>query len=81
MSYDEIIFCKRVLRICTEVWFIFKQKFSSVPGIIFSADWKNNIMKRDGACTSLWQDTVTDFILRQGETNNKVFDVVIVGGV
>src|SRR5688572_20228911 len=37
-------------------------------------------MKRDGACTSLWQDTVTDFIPRQQELNNKVFDVVIVGG-
>ena len=37
-------------------------------------------MKRDGACTSLWQDTVTDFIPKQQELNNKVFDVVIVGG-
>lgn len=37
-------------------------------------------MKRDGTCTSLWQDTVSDFIPRQQELNNRVFDVVIVGG-
>ena len=37
-------------------------------------------MKRDGACTSLWQDTLTDFIPLPQEINNRVFDVVIAGG-
>src|SRR5215203_1004932 len=37
-------------------------------------------MKRDGTCTSLWQDTVTDFIPLPQEINNRVFDVIIVGG-
>ena len=37
-------------------------------------------MKRDGACTSLWQDTVADFIPQSQQISNKVFDVLIVGG-
>ena len=37
-------------------------------------------MKRDGACISLWQDTVTDFMPQPQEAGNKMFDVVIVGG-
>ena len=37
-------------------------------------------MKRDGVCTSLWQDTVPDFTPKQVETADKIFDVLIVGG-
>jgi glycine/D-amino acid oxidase-like deaminating enzyme/nitrite reductase/ring-hydroxylating ferredoxin subunit len=37
-------------------------------------------MKRDGACTSLWQDTVQDFRPVNSVIKNKTFDVVIVGG-
>ncbi|MCY7309148.1 MAG: FAD-dependent oxidoreductase [Chitinophagaceae bacterium] len=38
-------------------------------------------MKRDGACTSLWQDGMTDYKAQQNNTaGNKIFDVVIVGG-
>lgn len=37
-------------------------------------------MKRDGVCTSLWQDTVADFIPQAKVIVDKRFDVVIVGG-
>ena len=37
-------------------------------------------MKRDGACISLWQDTVPDFIPQAKATVDKTFDIVIVGG-
>ena len=37
-------------------------------------------MKRDGICTSLWQDTVTDFIPKAKAMVDKRFDVAIVGG-
>lgn len=37
-------------------------------------------MKRDGACTSLWQDTAPDFTGAQTTIPNHVFDVLIVGG-
>ena len=37
-------------------------------------------MKRDGVCTSLWQDTVPDFTPKQVATADKIFDVLIVGG-
>ncbi len=37
-------------------------------------------MKRDGACTSLWQDTVPDFKPVSSVVKDKTFDVVIVGG-
>ena len=36
-------------------------------------------MKRDGACTSLWQNGVDDYITKVQSTN-KTFDVLIVGG-
>jgi len=37
-------------------------------------------MKRDGNCKSLWQDNMPDFTSRENNTNDKEFDVVIVGG-
>ena len=37
-------------------------------------------MKRDGACTSLWQDTVNDFTAQQKGLSTQTFDVLIVGG-
>ena len=37
-------------------------------------------MKRDGICTSLWQDTVADFIPKTKVMVDKRFDVAIVGG-
>jgi glycine/D-amino acid oxidase-like deaminating enzyme/nitrite reductase/ring-hydroxylating ferredoxin subunit len=37
-------------------------------------------MKRDGACISLWQDTVAERNLQSNEFQNPQFDVLIVGG-
>jgi glycine/D-amino acid oxidase-like deaminating enzyme/nitrite reductase/ring-hydroxylating ferredoxin subunit len=37
-------------------------------------------MKRDGACTSLWQNTVREFNGKPGSIENKIVDVLIVGG-
>lgn len=37
-------------------------------------------MKRDGATTSLWQDTVQDATFAGANTGDTVFDVLIVGG-
>lgn len=37
-------------------------------------------MKRDGACMSLWQQTVADFIPKHTSIPNQSFDVLIVGG-
>jgi heterodisulfide reductase subunit A-like polyferredoxin len=36
-------------------------------------------MKRDGACTSLWQDGMPDYISKN-QLTNKEYDVLIVGG-
>jgi glycine/D-amino acid oxidase-like deaminating enzyme/nitrite reductase/ring-hydroxylating ferredoxin subunit len=40
----------------------------------------NIVMKRDGACTSLWQDKMPDFVPKTVSTSDKTFNVVIVGG-
>jgi hypothetical protein len=37
-------------------------------------------MKRDGNCISLWQDNMPDFTGKETDTNDIVFDVLIVGG-
>ena len=37
-------------------------------------------MKRDGANKSLWQETVSDYIPQNQKPENKIFDVLIVGG-
>ncbi|HEU0064602.1 MAG TPA: FAD-dependent oxidoreductase, partial [Flavisolibacter sp.] len=37
-------------------------------------------MNRDGACTSLWQNTVEEFNGKPGSIDNKIVDVLIVGG-
>lgn len=49
------------------------------PGIIFSADSKTDFMKRDGACTSLWQDRMPDYSAQPASLTDKIFDVVIAG--
>jgi hypothetical protein len=55
-------------------------KLNQYPGTIFSANNINGFMKRDGACISLWQDTVPDFIPQAKAKTDRRFDVVIVGG-
>jgi glycine/D-amino acid oxidase-like deaminating enzyme/nitrite reductase/ring-hydroxylating ferredoxin subunit len=46
-----------------------------------SANYKNKLMKRDGASISLWQDKTPDYKVKPvGSLSNMVFDVVIVGG-
>src|SRR5687767_12496977 len=37
-------------------------------------------MKRDGACTSLWQSNMPDYNGQEKSLDNKFYDVVIVGG-
>ena len=37
-------------------------------------------MKRDGACKSIWQETVAEFIPVNKEFVDQTFDVLIVGG-
>lgn len=37
-------------------------------------------MKRDGACTSLWQDKMPDFISKTKSLSQTGFDIVIAGG-
>ena len=49
-------------------------------GIIFFFFFKTNGMKRDGACTSLWQDKMPDFISKTKSLSQTDFDVVIAGG-
>ena len=38
------------------------------------------IMKRDGANISLWQQTVTNYTAQNNKPEDKIFDVLIVGG-
>jgi hypothetical protein len=38
------------------------------------------MIKRDGTCTSLWQDTVAPYNSKEDADNNFLYDVIIVGG-
>ena len=48
-------------------------------GHYFFTNYKKNIMKRDGAQKSLWQE-VPDYVSKTTSIPDEVFDVVIVGG-
>ena len=38
------------------------------------------MINRDGACTSLWQDSVEEYASTNKADNNFFYDIIIVGG-
>ena len=40
----------------------------------------NSMIKRDGACTSLWQDNVAPYLAVNAPVQNVIYDVIIAGG-